>query len=256
MVFFSINQFIKEIEMNIMALTVSPVVQNVALNAAAESELQKPSVTADTASNELKKLESKRINWEATVYRTSNQQLYSLLADCLEYGRPMEVAEAKIRNKELVTFFEERGYAVKAESPLFNRIAKAVFGNIDRRRISTYSLVLRSAQRSGVNAANLAEWIEQRGGIQEIKLTRSATYVSPKAKAEHAKTKLSSMANLAVAKEELAKLADAEFIGSKCVLLAEQQADGSFHIKSMTRSATAVNAALSALYAEQAKAAA
>jgi hypothetical protein len=40
------------------------------------------------------------------------------------------------------------------------------------------------------------------------------------------------------------------------VLLAEQQADGSFHIKALTRSATAVNAALAYLYATQAAAAA
>ena len=235
------------------------VVQNdVVKTAAAKPDAEFVELPAAPASEaaELKKLESKRINWETTVYRTSNQQLYALLADCLEYGRPMEVAEAKIRNKELMAFFEERGYAVKAESPLFSRIAKAVFGNIDRRRISTYSLVLRSAQKAGITAANLAEWIEQRGGIQEVKLARSATYVSPKQKADKAKSSFSDLPNLAVAKDGLAKLADAEFIGSECVLLAEQQADGSFHIKSMTRSATAVTAALSALYSEQAKAAA
>jgi hypothetical protein len=150
----------------------------------AETEfLELPAAPASEAA-ELKKLEEKRKQWETTVYRTSNLQLYALLADCLEYGRAMEVAEAKIRNKELDAFFDERGYVVKRESPLFSRIAKAVFGNIDRRRICTYSLVLRSAQKAGVTAANLAEWIETNGGIQEIKLSRSDTYVSPKQKAE------------------------------------------------------------------------
>jgi hypothetical protein len=230
------------------------VVKTAAVNTDAEF-VELPAAPASEAA-ELKKLESKRINWETTVYRTSNQQLYSLLADCLEYGRPMEVAEAKIRNKELMAFFEERGYETKRESHLFNRIARAVFGEVDRRRISTYSMVLRSAQKAGITAANLAEWIEAEGGVQRIKLKRSATYVSPKQKADKAKSSFSDLPNLAVAKDGLAKLADAEFIGSECVLLAEQQADGSFHIKSMTRSATAVTAALSALYAEQAKAAA
>jgi hypothetical protein len=58
-----------------------------------------------------------------------------------------------------------------------------------------------------------------------------------------------------VAKEELALLADADFVGGECVLLAEQQADGSFHIKALTRTSTAVNAALAALYGEQQRAA-
>jgi hypothetical protein len=222
----------------------------------AEAEFLKLPAAPASEAAELKKLEEKRKQWETTVYRTSNLQLYALLADCLEYGRAMEVAEAKIRNKELDAFFDERGYVIKRESPLFSRIAKAVFGNIDRRRICTYSLVLRSAQKAGVTAANLAEWIETNGGIQEIKLSRSDTYVSPKQKAEKAKSSFGDLPNLAVAKEGLAVLADGEHVGTECVLLAEQQADGSFHIKALTRSATAVNAALTALYAAQAAAAA
>ncbi len=243
--------------MAIFALTTAPVVQNdKIINTAATDEYINLPAAPATEAVQLKKLEDKRKDWEATVYRTSNQQLYALLADCMEYGRPMEVKEAKERSKELEAFFAERGYMVKKESPLFSRIVKAVFGNVDRRRISTYSLVLRSAQAAGVKPADLADWIEQRGGIQEVRMARSATYVSPKQKAEKAKSSLDSLPNLAVAKEGLANLADAEFIGTECVLLAEQQADGTFHIKSMTRNATAVNAALAALYAEQNKAAA
>jgi hypothetical protein len=217
--------------------------------------LQLPVAPASEA-HQLNKLEEKRKLWETTAYRTSNQQLYALLADCLEYGCVLDLAESKIRNKELDTFFAERSYTVKRESPLFSRIAKAVFGNIDRRRISTYSMVLRSAQKAGINPSNLAEWIETNGGIQEIRLARSDSYVSPKQKADKAKLSFSDLPNLAVAKDGLALLADAEHVGTECVLLAEQQADGSFHIKALTRSATAVNAALTALYAAQAAAAA
>jgi len=133
---------------------------------------------------------------------------------------------------------------------------KAVFGNIDRRRISTYSLVLRTAQKEGVKPAELADWIEERGGVQEVKLTRSATYKSPKQKAEEVKSSLSSMPTLAIAKGKLAELADADFVGTECVLLAEQQADGSFHIKALNRNSGAINAALAALYGEQQRAAA
>jgi len=244
----------KDYVMTIFALTSPSVVSNDKIINA--TSVNRTSENTPTDASPLKQLEEKRKQWETTVYRTSNQQLYSLLAECLEYGKALDVAESKARNKELDAFFDERGYVVKRESPLFSRIAKAVFGNIDRRRISTYSLVLRSAQKVGVSAANLAEWIEQRGGIQEIKLSRSDTYVSPKQKADKAKSSFGDLPNLAVAKEGLAQLADAEHVGSECVLLAEQQADGSFHIKALTRSATAVNAALTALYAAQAAAAA
>ena len=207
------------------------------------------------ATKSLSEMEAERKSWETTAYRTSNRQLYGVLADCLTYGRAMEKAEAKQRNKELAEFFKQRGYAVKGDSPLLTRVVKAVFGNVDRRRISTYSLVLRSAQKEDVKPADLLDWIESRGGIQEVRLSRSATYKSAKQKAEAAKSVLSSMPTLASVKEKLARYADGDFIGTECVLLAEQQADGSFHIKALTRGGTAVNAALAALYGEQHKAA-
>lgn len=177
-----------------------------------------------------------------------------MLAECLAYGGELPVAAAKQRTKDLEEHFALRGYTVKSDSPLTSRIVKAVFGNVDRRRISTYSLVLRSAQKAAITAEKLADWIENEGGIQEVKLARSATYISPKTKAAQAKSTLSALPNLAVAKEKLAELADGDFVGSECVLLAEQQADGSFYIKALTRSGTAVNAAMTALYSEQQKA--
>ena len=128
-----------------------------------------------------------------------------------------------------------------------------MFGNIDRRRVSTYSLVLREAQKSKVDIADLATWIEENGGIQEIRLGRSATYISPKAKAEIAKAVVAGRESyLGFAKSELlSHVADADFMGDACVLLAEQQADGSFGIRAVLRSDGLVNAAFVALYGKQ-----
>ena len=149
-----------------------------------------PTTTKPPTAPKLSEMETKRQQWETTAYRTSNQQLYAVLADCLAYGEALPLADAKQRTKDLEEFFKLRGYSVKSDSPLLARIVKAVFGNVDRRRISTYSLVLRSAQKEGITAGKLAGWIEERGGVQEVKLSRSATYVSPKAKAEQAKSTL------------------------------------------------------------------
>lgn len=100
---------------------------------------------AQTKATKLSEIEAKRQQWETTAYRTSNQQLYAVLADCLAYGEALPVAEAKQRTKDLEEHFKLRGYVVKSDSPLLTRVVKAVFGNVDRRRISTYSLVLRTA---------------------------------------------------------------------------------------------------------------
>jgi hypothetical protein len=208
---------------------------------------------ADERVFKLINIEAKRKQWETTAYRTSNQQLYAVMADCLAYAESLPIEQAKQRTKELEDFFKLRGYTVKNTSPLLTRVVKAVFGNLDRRRISTYSLVLRTAQKEGISADKLADWIEKRGGVQEVKLSRSATYVSPRAKAEIAKSTLFSLPNLAIAKDKLAEHADADFVGCECLLLAKQHADGSFHIKALTRSGAALNAALTALYSEQQK---
>lgn len=227
----------------------STAIQNTITQTVVSNDTQKAAITASVSL--LQDMEQKRQNWETTVYRTSNLALYAVLADCLAYGEDLSLQAAKERSAELDEFCKSRGYAVKKDSPLLSRIAKAVFGNVDRRRISTYSLVLRRAKAEGITPAKLSAWIEQEGGIQEIKLAKSPNYVAPADKVKSAKQSLSMLPNLAViSSTELSKLADGDFMGEECVFIAEQQADGSFAIKAFTRSAGAVKAALTSFYGQ------
>ena len=86
------------------------------------------STTEAPTAPKLSEMEAKRQQWETTAYRTSNQQLYAVLADCLAYGEALPLADAKQRTKDLEEFFKLRGYSVKSDSPLLSRIVKAVFG--------------------------------------------------------------------------------------------------------------------------------
>jgi hypothetical protein len=170
------------------------------------------------------------------------------LAFCGELG----IAEAKQRSAALEAFYKERGYKYKKDMPLATRVVRAVFGEVNRRRISTYSLVIRQAQKENVGIASFAKWIEERGGVQEITLARSATYVSPTQKAEIAKGILQGKTPIGFAKSELLSFqADADFMGEPCVLLAEQQADGSFGIYAVLRQEGLVKSAYATLYAVQ-----
>jgi hypothetical protein len=216
-------------------------------------KVQKQKVSQVRAGS-LADMEASRKHWETAAYRTSNQQLYALLAGCLAYaGLVTSTLQAKARKVELEKFLKERNIAFKPDAPLISNVIKAVFGGADRRRLSTYSIVLRAAQSEGITPEKLSSWIEKSGGVQEIKLARSASYVSAGAKIETAKSTLATLPALAVAKDKLAEYADADFMGDECVLIAVQQADGSFHIKAISRSAGAVNAALAALYTAQKK---
>ena len=236
-------------------------------NAIAFAPVAQPVVSNDTATTAtptatlpltqvLANLETERITWEEGVYRTSNQALYAVLAKCLAIAQADTPELAKQRNAGLEAFFKQRGYFYKKDAPAATRVVKAVFGAVDRRRLSTYSLVLREAIKQKVLAADLPEWIESKGGIQEIKLSQSATFVKPAVKVEIAKQQFDTLPELATASSEaLSKLADADFMGECCVLIAEQAANGSFVVRGLTRAGGAVNAAFAALYAEQKKAA-
>ena len=233
--------------MNAVETTVT---NNVVLNDKPASASDKSHV-AINAGKLLTAMEANRISWEQGAYRTSNLELYNVLAECLMFAGELPVAESKQRSAALETFFKERGYKYKKDSHIIARVVRAVFGNIDRRRISTYVLVLRQAQKSKVEPTQLAQWIEDGGGIQEIKLARSATFVSPTAKASIAKTDFANLPALAIAKsEQLSQLADAGFVGEDCVLIAEQMTDGGFAIRALVRKEGAVKAAFTALYGD------
>jgi hypothetical protein len=175
------------------------------------------------------------------------------LAACLGFaGHLNTLGQIKARNDGLRQFFKSRNYKYDQESPLATRVVKAVFGNVDRRRISTYSLILRQAIKESISPLGLADWIESKGGIQEIKLGRSATYISPSTKTEIGKECFDGKIVIGNAKSEhLSHLADADKIGNTCILLAEQMPDGSFDIKAVVRSQAAVNAAYLGLYKQQ-----
>ena len=235
-------------ETSTQVATSNNVTNNVVLN----DKTQPAANVKVTAVSLLNDMEAQRIKWEDGVYRKSNAALYEVLAECLQFAGDLTTEAAKERTKALEAFYKSRNYKWRKDTPLVSRVVRAVFGDADRRRISTYSLVLRQAQKSNVAYKALAKWIEENGGVQEIKLARSATFVSPKQKAEIAQQSFDSLTTLAEVKTEaLSLLADADFVGEDCVLLAQQQADGSFAIRAVLRSGVAVNAAFTALYAQK-----
>jgi hypothetical protein len=197
-------------------------------------------------------LVKKREGWEVGTYRKSNQELYELLAECLGYCGDLTFAESKSRNEELVAYYKENQYKYMPDTPLASRVVKAVFGINDRRRVSTYSIVLRQAIKEQVTPLNLPAWIESKGGVQEIKLGHSTSYISPSNKAEIGKSYFDGKVTIGNAKSELlSHVADSDKMGTSCVLLAEQMPDGSFDIKAVIRTSSALNAAYMGLYAQQ-----
>jgi hypothetical protein len=210
----------------------------------------KPTVQSVIA--ELEAMESRRKTWQRGAYRQSNVALYKLLAECLAWVQLDAAKEhRKARQAGLSEFLSTRGYDCKQSAQLATKIVRAVFGNLDRRIVSTYSLVIRTAQTQCVKPSDMVQWIEDRGGIQNIKLGRSQPEIGPKQRAALAAAFINEGAGLGLVKtEELSKLADADKAGGECVLVAYQRADGQFAVRALVRSRGAINAALVAHYCE------
>jgi hypothetical protein len=188
--------------------------------------------------------------WFTNAYKTSNDQLYALLAKCYGFYEQLKTGDdaAKLR-KELDAYISEMNYMFSAGSHTLTKMVKCVFGG-DRRRVSAYSIVLRTALANQLKVADIADFIRESGGVEEVRLAKSPNAMSAKQKAEAGADSLTSKTIVNVTAPAFSEKLDAGNIGKPVVLLGTWNADGSISVHSFTNSAGAVNAALVAHFAQ------
>jgi len=197
----------------------------------------------------IEKLVNEREMWQENSYRTSNEQLYAILQNCYGMYKAMEGAstESDALRGGLRDYISVKGYTFTKSTHSLTKIIKCVFG-FDRRRVSTYSIVLRSALAKGVVVVDVAEFIRNQGGVEEIRLAKSPNAMSPKQKAQIA---ISSVVvnNIGVfTSPTLSRMLDAGKIGANTVLIGTWQSDDSVVIRAVVESDTALNTALTSHY--------
>ncbi|QWD62817.1 hypothetical protein [Polynucleobacter sp. MWH-UH25E] len=220
-------------------------------NDAANPEAIKKQTVLHYSVEALNAMEAARIHWEQGSFRKSNEELGSVLQECKAFCGELPAPAAKQRAIALANFYKERGYRYNKEAPLETRVLRAVFGMDNRRRVSSYSIVLREAKKQNVSILDLPTWIASKGGVQEIRLSQSKTFIPPKAKAEEMSAILDGRSFIGYAESALlSHTADAEYAGDKVVLLGKQTPEGKYGIYTVLRSDGIVNAALLATYAK------
>ena len=188
--------------------------------------------------------------WQQNAFRTSNEQLYQLLQRCYSLYKAMEgsTPEAKALREGLKDYINIKGYAFTKPTHSLTKIVKCVFGT-DRRRVSTYSIVLRSALAKDVSMMDIVDFIRNAGGVEEIRLAKSPTAMSAKQKA--------AVAISTVVYKDIGVLAgpavsglmnDAGKIGANTVLIGTWQSDGSIVVRAVVESDTVLTAALASHY--------
>lgn len=206
-------------------------------------------VAAVSTYKRIAQLVSDRKAWEQGALRTSNEQLYALLAKCYAlYGELCgSTAAAKANRAELENFISKSGYRFLESTHTLTKVVKCVFG-VDRRRVSTYSLVLREALTQKKTAAEIADFIVAGGGVEEIRRSKSKTAKTATQKAELGKEAVSSNQLAVVSSDKIAEALNPDNEGNDLVAIVTQQADGSLVVRKLVYSKSVLNAALASAY--------
>jgi hypothetical protein len=188
-------------------------------------------------------------NWRDNAYKASNEQLYTMLLKCYCLYNSMTGGDeaSKEMRKAVNSFASSKGYVFKASTHTITKIVKCVFG-VDRRRTSTYSLVLRSALLKGITNFELIDFIRNSGGVEEIRLGSSTKGLSTKDKAKVAANTVA-VNSLGIASgTALSQMLDAGKIGENKVFIGAWQADGTVVLRAVIESDTVLAAALAKHY--------
>ena len=117
-------------------------------------------------------LRTQRKSWERNEYKKANDVLYALLADCLAVFEGIFIKasadERKLLRKELEAQLKKDSIKVQRNTVTLTMFIRFVFGS-DRKRAHSYAYVLKAAISSGVPADKLADYINEQGGMEEVK---------------------------------------------------------------------------------------
>lgn len=186
--------------------------------------------------------------WEATEYNRSNQALYKLIGDCLAlYNDLTSGDDLKHKKQGLKDHINLKGYKFKETSPLSLKVIRCVFGDRDRRRLSTYHTVLRAAINGKWSVEEVAAKIAECGGVQEISLGNRVG-MTAKEKATAARSALMNQNIASLTSDKISKEFNTEHVGESAVAVLTLNSDGTYSVHCVVRSTTAVNAALAGYF--------
>ena len=211
-------------------------------------ESSSTTVTKEKAISTLRTLAAAKTDWEQKAYKTSNDLLYGMLQQCYAYYQQMCVnnSEGQAAREGLEDYIAEKGYVFTKSTHNITKIVKCIFG-ADRRRVSAYSIALRRAHAENKSVMDIAAFIAENGGVEELRLPKSNA-LTPKQKAEQGGATIGSQHLGKLKTPELSLKLDPSNISKQVVLVATQGADGELTINAIVSSQAALDAALASYY--------
>jgi hypothetical protein len=186
--------------------------------------------------------------WINVSLTRTNEALYDMLAQCL---RVYEIMTEDSDNGARLR--DELKAHIRANSMKFNtathtavKIARIVFAT-DSKRASAYGTVLCVAIANGITHAGLADFIREKGGLENIRLQRvRAQRETAEARAERVYAGVKARSLAVATGAGLKANSDLAKAGSRVILLATLAASGDCTVHAVVQSEAAVNAAFAA----------
>ena len=236
-----------------VAVVANPSINLAALNVPATVVVSNTTPAVQASSTEqLKSLEIARISWETTELAHSNNRLYSILQQGYQFYLVMKQDLSKdVRAEKLAAldaFIADRGYADCFGSTTHDmtRVVKCVFG-VDRRRVSAYSIALREALRQEVGADDLIAFLQDNGGVEQIRMGGTKPLSATK-RAQLVKAEVSEAVISRIKLDAVSVKANVDWVDKQVVFVATYLPTGEFEVNAVVRHDGAVNTALAAYY--------
>jgi len=206
-----------------------------------------------------------REQWEQTVFSTANKGLYEMLADLYKLYDEMnsEDKATEMKRAWLVKEAKRREIMFKRNKPsLIELLVKVAFTSTqkDSKRVSSYVRVLNViANTEGVYAADIPQWIEAQGGIEEIRQQTAKKTATRSERIEGGKEIVAAADTLASVTIDAASALVSGNVNEPVVLLGIMNASGVIDIKhvcvekeegSKISGKTAINTALANVYSK------
>ncbi len=192
---------------------------------------------------------AERKHWETNEFASSNKRKYQILQSCYVLYKDMVgiTAEKLALKRAFNKHCEELGLEFKDSTHLMVRVVTAVFGNQDRRRVSSYAKALRIAAEKNIGSMDIPKFLSDAGGVEEVRREGKTVRVNIKEKAKVGLTLMQGK-TLAQAQSDAlnAEFDEAAYDGA-ALLMSTREVDGSFHIKYVLQNGVLITSALAHL---------
>lgn len=217
--------------------------------------------------NELDVLKESAESWYSKEYKTSNNMLYDMFSSLYALYEKCDNNDEKVQTdvrKYITNICAKKNVTFKAKKPSLQALlVKFMFDNgkvKDCKRVSSYVRVFTLATTlTDVHSKNIAKWIEDNGGIENLRQHQTEGGVSKETRIAEGKATLKAKDSIATVSTEATKH-QALKADEVVLLVGIQNADGSVSVKhtiyekladSKISGKTVINTALCNVYSVQ-----